>query len=129
MFFQTTVLLRWIVYAGFCLAGLGCLLAFFLIYVRVVGTVYPGWTSIVAGGLLLGGFTITTIGITGLYVGKVFDQVRERPVFVVDRIVGGREVGGTKATRGAIGVGADRPTASHTPLQPPRESRVDVEAV
>ncbi len=129
VFFQTTALLRWIVYAGFCLAGVGTLLAFFLIYVRVVGTVYPGWTSIVAGGLLLGGFIITTIGITGLYVGKVFDQVRERPVFVVDRIVGGREVGGAKGARGGIGVGSDVPTASHTPLQPRELPQSRVEAV
>jgi dolichol-phosphate mannosyltransferase len=87
VFFQTTILLRWIVYLGFCLAGIGGLLALFLIYVRLVGTVYPGWTSIVTAILFLGGFTILSIGITGLYIGKVFDQVRARPVFVVDRIV------------------------------------------
>jgi glycosyltransferase involved in cell wall biosynthesis len=125
VFFQTTILLRWIVYAGFCLAGLGTLLAFFLIYVRVVGTVYPGWTSIVAGGLLLGGFTITTIGITGLYVGKVFDQVRERPVYVIDRVVGESAAEGLhgegrrlSAAYGLIDAGA---SVSHTPLPAPHE--------
>jgi glycosyltransferase involved in cell wall biosynthesis len=125
VFFQTTVLLRWIVYAGFCLAGVGTLLACFLIYVRVVGTVYPGWTSIVAGGLFLGGFIITTIGITGLYVGKVFDQVRERPVYVVDRVVGAQEVAPAKDIQPEIdsapALGAARASASHTPLPAPHE--------
>lgn len=87
VFFQTTVLLRWIVYMGFGLAALGVLLALRVVYARVVGTVFPGWTSIVAGGLFIGGFIILSTGITGLYIGKVFDQVRSRPVFVVDRVV------------------------------------------
>jgi glycosyltransferase involved in cell wall biosynthesis len=86
VFFQTTVLLRWIVYAGFLLAGAGALLAAYLIGARVAGEVYPGWTSIVVAVLLTGGFIIFSTGITGLYIGKVFEQVRGRPVFVVDRI-------------------------------------------
>jgi len=95
VFFQTTVLLRWIVYTGFGLAVLGVLLALRVVYAKLVGTVFPGWTSLVAGGLFLGGFVILSTGITGLYIGKVFDQVRARPVYVVDRMVGGE--------RGAVG--------------------------
>jgi polyisoprenyl-phosphate glycosyltransferase len=86
VFFQTTVLLRWIVYAGFLMAAGGALLAAYLIGAKVAGEVYPGWTSIVVAVLLTGGFIIFSTGITGLYIGKVFEQVRGRPVFVVDRI-------------------------------------------
>lgn len=86
VFFQTTVLLRWIVYAGFLLAAFGALLAAYLVGARVAGEVYPGWTSIVVAVLLTGGFIIFSTGITGLYIGKVFEQVRGRPVFVVDKV-------------------------------------------
>jgi hypothetical protein len=86
VFFQTTVLLRWIVYVGFCLAGMGALLSVYLLAARIFGSVYPGWTSIVTAVVLMGGFIILSTGITGLYIGKVFDQVRARPVFVVDRV-------------------------------------------
>jgi glycosyltransferase involved in cell wall biosynthesis len=86
VFFQTTALLRWIVYLGFFLALSGGLLVCYLLGARVAGQAYPGWTSIVVAILLLTGFIILSTGITGLYVGKVFDQSRERPVFVVDRI-------------------------------------------
>jgi polyisoprenyl-phosphate glycosyltransferase len=86
VFFQTTALLRWIVYLGFLLACAGGLLAVYLVSARFAGEIYPGWTSIVVAILLLGGFIILSTGITGLYIGKVFDQSRERPVFVVDRI-------------------------------------------
>jgi glycosyltransferase involved in cell wall biosynthesis len=86
VFFQTTVLLRWIVYLGFFLASLGGVLAVYLLAQRIAGTVYPGWTSIVVLTLVLCGFIILSTGITGLYIGKVFDQSRGRPVFVIDRV-------------------------------------------
>ena len=38
--------------------------------------------------LLGSGFVITeATGITGLYIGKVFDQVKDRPLYLVDRFV------------------------------------------
>jgi len=86
VFFQTTLLLRWIVYLGFFLAATGGVLAAYLLGARVAGEAYPGWTSIVVAILVLGGFIILSTGITGLYIGKVFDQARERPVFVVDQL-------------------------------------------
>jgi polyisoprenyl-phosphate glycosyltransferase len=107
VFFQTTILLRWIVYLGFCLAGMGGLLAVYLVTTRIFGSAYPGWTSIVTAVVILGGFIILSTGITGLYIGKVFDQVRARPVFVVDRVA---EQGATDHTRDQLR--ADR-------LQPP----------
>jgi glycosyltransferase involved in cell wall biosynthesis len=87
LFFQTTVLLRWIVYLGFSLAGIGAGLAIYLGVARVAGQVYPGWTSIVVVILVMCGFIILSTGITGLYIGKLFEQSRGRPIFVVDRVV------------------------------------------
>ena len=139
VFFQTTVLLRWIVYMGFGVAMLGGVLALRVVYAKVVGTVFPGWTSLVAGGLFLGGFIILSTGITGLYIGKVFDQVRARPVFVIDRVVGEREQAAPRlaAPRPATGPRlSDAPrlssdSASQTPLGSLRggSSSTGVEAV
>jgi glycosyltransferase involved in cell wall biosynthesis len=86
VFFQTTVLLRWIVYLGFFLASLGGVLAAYFLVARVVGHAYPGWTSIVVVTLVLSGFIILSTGITGLYIGKVFEQSRGRPIFVIDTV-------------------------------------------
>ncbi len=86
VFFQTTVLLRWIVYLGFFLAGVGGLLAAYFLIARLAGHAYPGWTSIVDVTLVLSGFIILSTGITGLYIGRVFDQTRGRPVFVIDTV-------------------------------------------
>jgi dolichol-phosphate mannosyltransferase len=85
MFFQTTVLLRWVVYSGFMLALLGVGVAAYFAIARITGTAYPGWTSLVVLLLLIGGLIIISTGVTGLYIGRVFNEVRERPLFVFDQ--------------------------------------------
>lgn len=86
MLFQTTVLLHWIVYAGFAVAAAGALLAAYFVYMYFAHAIVPGWTSLIVVFLLIGGFTIASMGITGLYIGKIFEQVKGRPLYVIDRI-------------------------------------------
>jgi dolichol-phosphate mannosyltransferase len=50
-------------------------------------SVYPGYTSIVVLLLLIGGFIIMSTGVAGLYIGKVFDQVKGRPLYVIDESI------------------------------------------
>ena len=89
MFFRTTVLLRWIVFVGFCIAGLGGALAVYAVFARYVEDSPPGYTSIVVLLLLLSGFIIIALGVVGLYIGRIFDQVKGRPLFVVDEQIDG----------------------------------------
>jgi glycosyltransferase involved in cell wall biosynthesis len=83
--FQTTTFLRWIVYLGFGVSAAGAAIAAYLVVAKVTGTAAPGWTSLAVFTLTIGGFIIVSTGTTGLYVGKVFDQVKQRPLYVVDR--------------------------------------------
>lgn len=83
LMFQTTVVLRWIVYAGFTLAGAGALLACFFVASHLTHGSAPGWTSIATMLLLLSGFSIASSGVVGLYVGKTFEQVKQRPLYVI----------------------------------------------
>jgi len=90
MVFMTTRLLHWVVYVGLALAAAGGVLAlYFLVRWFVVGSV-PGWTSLIVVQLLVGGLSILCIGITALYIGKIFEAGQQRPLFVLqDRIDGG----------------------------------------
>ena len=89
LFFQTTALLRWIVYLGFGMAVSSLLLAAYFVYQYYSTATYPGWTSLAVLLLLIGGFIIIAVGLTGLYLGKVFEQVKGRPLFIVDeRVLG-----------------------------------------
>jgi polyisoprenyl-phosphate glycosyltransferase len=85
MFFQTTILLRWIVFLGFFVALAGVLLAAYYVYTYFTSTPLPGYTSLAVLLLLLSGFIIVSMGVIGLYVGKVFEQVKGRPLFLIDR--------------------------------------------
>jgi polyisoprenyl-phosphate glycosyltransferase len=46
-----------------------------------------GYSTIVVSIWFLSGVIITTIGVCGIYVGKIFDQTKNRPAFVIDEIV------------------------------------------
>jgi glycosyltransferase involved in cell wall biosynthesis len=85
MFFQTTALLRWITYLGFLVAASGLALAGSLIVLYFAHRPPPGYTSLAVLILVVGGFIILSTGITGLYVGKIFEQVKGRPLYVIDR--------------------------------------------
>jgi polyisoprenyl-phosphate glycosyltransferase len=46
-----------------------------------------GFSSIIISIWFLSGVIITTIGVCGIYLGKIFDQTKNRPVFIIDEIV------------------------------------------
>lgn len=87
LFFRTTVLLRVIVLLGFAVAGAGGLLAVFAVYSRLTTDTPAGYTSLVVLLLVLSGFVLISLGVVGLYVGRIFDQVKGRPIYVVDEEV------------------------------------------
>jgi len=51
-----------------------------------LGTV-PGWTSITLPVYFLGGIQILCIGIIGEYLGKVYQEVKSRPRFIIETII------------------------------------------
>jgi dolichol-phosphate mannosyltransferase len=101
MFFQTTALLRWITYLGFLVAASGLMLAAGLIVLYFANRPPPGYTSLAVLILVVGGFIILSTGITGLYVGKIFEQVKGRPLYVIDRRTSSLEGAGEQAAEPA----------------------------
>jgi glycosyltransferase involved in cell wall biosynthesis len=90
MFFRTTVLLRVVVFTGFLVALIGAgLAAYNVVYYFVAGQP-TGYTSLLVVILLLSGLIITSVGVVGLYVGRIFEQVKYRPLFVIAREAGDR---------------------------------------
>ena len=60
----------------------------------IYGNDVPGWATLVTGMAFFSGVQLLSIGILGEYVGRIFDEVKQRPVYVV----------GSEAGRGAIDV-------------------------
>ncbi len=91
MFFRSTVLLRLVVMLGFMVALIGIVVAVFEIvdYFAEPARTVPGYTSLAVLLLVLAGFIIVSVGVVGLYVGRIFEQVKNRPLFLIeDRIEG-----------------------------------------
>jgi dolichol-phosphate mannosyltransferase len=84
--FQATVMLRWIVSLGFIFAFSGLASAGYFIWQHIYYTTLPGWTSLIVLILVSTGVLLISLGIIGLYVGKIFDQAKQRPLYVVDTV-------------------------------------------
>jgi polyisoprenyl-phosphate glycosyltransferase len=46
----------------------------------------PGWSSLMFVLLLVGGTVMVTLGVIGIYIGNIFQEVKRRPVYVVRRL-------------------------------------------
>ncbi len=66
-------------------------LAFFVYSIVgwLLGYNLPGWTSLMAAMGLLGGMQFLILGIIGAYLGRLYDQSKGRPLFMIREIVGG----------------------------------------
>jgi polyisoprenyl-phosphate glycosyltransferase len=86
MFFRSTVLLRLVVLLGFLVALAGIVIAAFEVvdYFAEPNNTVPGYTSLAVLLLVLAGFIIVSVGVVGLYVGRIFEQVKDRPLFLID---------------------------------------------
>jgi glycosyltransferase involved in cell wall biosynthesis len=69
---------------GICVSVLGWLYLVYVLAVKVfTNRAIPGWTSVTAAVLLLGGAQLVFLGILGQYIGRMYDDVKQRPLFLI----------------------------------------------
>ncbi len=108
MFFRSTVLLKLVVLLGFAVAVAGLGLAVYEVvqYFDGANKTVPGYTSLAVLVLVLAGFIIISVGVVGLYVGRIFEQVKDAPLYLIQAQAEGPQraqlaVGATVAESGA----------------------------
>jgi putative glycosyltransferase len=83
--------LELIFYLGCLILILSTLAALVLIIRKLFfGSLLVGWPSLIVSIWLLGGLTIFCLGIIGIYLSKIFIEVKQRPYTIVKQIYGGR---------------------------------------
>ena len=77
--------LRLLTWTGLAVSGLGFGLAVFFIAKRLLGleSAFTGFTTLVSVVCFLGGLQLVALGIVGEYVGRIYDEVKRRPLFLL----------------------------------------------
>lgn len=60
----------------------------------VTGHVVPGWTSLILSIWFLGGLQLLAIGMVGQYIGKIYIEVKQRPRYNIEKVLGNEAVSG-----------------------------------
>ena len=84
---QSDKLLRLNVTIGIFLSIISFTSILFIIAIYFFNGFLSGWASLIVTILFSTGVTLTSIGITGIYVGKTFEQTKNRPKYVVDIVL------------------------------------------
>jgi dolichol-phosphate mannosyltransferase len=89
LFGFSTFLLNLTLFFGIGICGIGFLIAVYVVLANLVlSRPFPvGAPLMVILALFLGGVQIIAIGVLGQYVGRIYDEVRDRPRFLIDRVV------------------------------------------
>lgn len=84
-FFQSTAPLLWILWLGLIAATFSMALGFFFIINSLFGSPPEGFTALMTVTLVMGSLLLVCIGGLGLYVARIFNAVKGRPLYLIDR--------------------------------------------
>lgn len=84
---QSDKMLQLVVKLGLLISLLAFISLIGIVIAYCTNHILPGWTSQIASTVLMGGINLAAIGVVGIYVGNIFMQVKERPLYVVRSIL------------------------------------------
>lgn len=73
---------------GFLVSAFAFLYILVVVALKLAGVSWPGYTSLMAAILFLGGAQLVMVGLLGEYVGRIYDEVKRRPLYLVAEEVG-----------------------------------------
>ncbi len=82
--------LKFASYVGFAASAIGMIYALYIVVCKVF-SINPlaytaGWASTICAVLFLGGVQLITFGILGEYIGRIYDEVKGRPLYLISEI-------------------------------------------
>lgn len=74
---------------GYIVSGLGFMYLIVILFQKIfTDTTIQGWTSIIGLLLILNGVTLIMLGVLGEYIGRIYDEMKARPVYIIKEKVG-----------------------------------------
>lgn len=80
--------LRLITYVGLLMTLVSFVMIAYALIEHFIGRTIAGWTSLLVSVWFIGGVITTGVGITGVYIGKIYTEVKHRPRYFIDKTVG-----------------------------------------
>ncbi|MCX7717162.1 MAG: glycosyltransferase family 2 protein [Candidatus Sumerlaeaceae bacterium] len=68
---------------GAAVLVLALIYGIYVIATWAAGRVVPGWTSLLLVVLIMGSIQLLTLGVMGVYIGRIYDEVKQRPLYIV----------------------------------------------
>jgi polyisoprenyl-phosphate glycosyltransferase len=75
--------LHFAAYLGVLLAFLSLLFLPYVLYSYITGSAASGWSSLILTVVFFGGLQLFVLGIIGVYIGKIFKQVKQQPLYYI----------------------------------------------
>lgn len=79
--------LRFVTFCGFSIFSISILLSLYALYSYLFLETTMGWTSTVLPIYFLGGIQLLCIGLLGEYVAKIYKEVKQRPKYIIEKMV------------------------------------------
>jgi glycosyltransferase involved in cell wall biosynthesis len=76
-----------IIYLGILFLIISFGIGIYVLHALITGTAVPGWSSLILSIWLVGGFVLICVGITGVYIGKIYNEVKHRPLYNIQDIL------------------------------------------
>jgi dolichol-phosphate mannosyltransferase len=77
--------LKFAVSCGLIFSSISILMAIWIVFGNFKwGYSVTGWPSVIVSVLFSGGFILTVLGIMGIYIGRIFQEVKGRPLYIID---------------------------------------------
>ena len=76
-----------IVYLGGIFVFISILIGIYVLYALISGTAEHGWASLMLSIWFVGGVVLLSIGAVGLYIGKIYKEVKRRPLYNVEEVL------------------------------------------
>jgi glycosyltransferase involved in cell wall biosynthesis len=76
-----------IIYLGVLFLVISLGIGIYVLHALIAGTAVPGWSSLILSIWLVGGFVLISVGVTGVYIGKIYNEVKRRPLYNIQEIL------------------------------------------